>query len=80
MLLGCGRVSTVEQNPAHQVDAVDRTGVAEDIHIDTASSAKASGRNMYLETEGIVEMPAERTAVWAPTFTPIPTTAKTTPQ
>ena len=43
MLIGYGRVSTAEQNPAHQVDALTRAGVAErDIHIDTASGAKSS--------------------------------------
>lgn len=36
-------LSTTEQNPAHQIDALRRAGVAEDdIHIDTASGAKAS--------------------------------------
>ena len=43
MLIGYGRVSTAEQNPAHQIDALHRAGVApDDIHIDTASGAKAS--------------------------------------
>jgi DNA invertase Pin-like site-specific DNA recombinase len=43
MLIGYGRVSTADQNPAHQVDALTRAGIAErDIHIDTASGAKAS--------------------------------------
>ncbi|MFI2234507.1 MULTISPECIES: recombinase family protein [Actinomycetes] len=43
MLIGYGRVSTAEQNPAHQIDALLRAGVAEpDVHIDTASGAKAS--------------------------------------
>jgi DNA invertase Pin-like site-specific DNA recombinase len=43
MLIGYARVSTVEQNPAHQVDALRRSGVeAEDIHIDVASGAKSS--------------------------------------
>jgi DNA invertase Pin-like site-specific DNA recombinase len=43
MLIGYGRVSTAEQNAAHQVDALVRAGVAErDIHTDTASGAKAS--------------------------------------
>ena len=43
MLIGYARVSTAEQNPAHQADALARAGVAErDIHIDTASGAKAS--------------------------------------
>lgn len=37
------RVSTAEQNPAHQVDALVRTSVAAgDIYVDTASGAKAS--------------------------------------
>jgi DNA invertase Pin-like site-specific DNA recombinase len=43
MLIGYGRVSTAEQNAAHQVDALARAGCAErDIYIDTASGAKAS--------------------------------------
>jgi DNA invertase Pin-like site-specific DNA recombinase len=43
MLIGYGRVSTAEQNPAHQIDALARAGVTrEHIHIDTASGAKAS--------------------------------------
>ncbi len=43
MLIGYGRVSTAEQNPAHQIDALRRAGVEPgDIHIDTASGAKAS--------------------------------------
>lgn len=43
MLIGYGRVSTAEQNPDHQIDALLRAGVdRDDIHIDTASGAKAS--------------------------------------
>ena len=43
VLIGYGRVSTAEQNPAHQIDALTRAGAAErGIHIDTASGAKAS--------------------------------------
>ncbi len=43
MLIGYGQVSTAEQNPAHQIDALSRAGVAErDIYIDTASGAKSS--------------------------------------
>ena len=43
MLLGYERVSTADQNPDHQVDALQRAGVAErDIYIDQASGAKAS--------------------------------------
>lgn len=43
MLIGYGRVSTSDQNPSHQIDALRRAGVAaDDIHIDTASGAKAS--------------------------------------
>ena len=43
MLIGYGRVSTAEQNPAHQIDALSRAGVQrEHIYIDTASGAKAS--------------------------------------
>lgn len=43
MLIGYARVSTPDQNPAHQIEALMRAGVAErDIHVDTASGAKAS--------------------------------------
>ena len=43
MLLGYTRVSTADQNPDHQVDALRRAGVAEkDIYVDHASGAKAS--------------------------------------
>jgi DNA invertase Pin-like site-specific DNA recombinase len=43
MLIGYARVSTAEQNPAHQVDALVCAGVArDDVHVDHASGAKAS--------------------------------------
>ncbi|MFI8829160.1 recombinase family protein [Streptomyces sp. NPDC053431] len=43
MLLGYARVSTADQNPDHQIDALLRHGVERgDIHVDTASGAKAS--------------------------------------
>lgn len=43
MLIGYARVSTAEQKPAHQTDALVRAGVApHDIHTDVASGAKAS--------------------------------------
>jgi DNA invertase Pin-like site-specific DNA recombinase len=43
VLIGYARVSTAEQNPAHQVDALARAGVAaSDIYVDTASGARAS--------------------------------------
>ena len=49
MLIGYARVSTADQNPAHQIDALLRAGVAEgDIHADTASGAKASRPNLDL--------------------------------
>ena len=42
MLIGYARVSTLDQNPAHQIDALTRAGVDRDnIHVDTASGAKA---------------------------------------
>ncbi|GAB2451939.1 hypothetical protein GCM10027262_76410 [Nocardia tengchongensis] len=42
-MIGYGRVSTADQNPAHQIDALRRAGVDEsNIHIDTASGAKSS--------------------------------------
>jgi len=43
MLIGYARVSTAEQNPDHQTDALLRAGVTrENIHVDHASGAKAS--------------------------------------
>ncbi len=43
MLIGYARVSTPDQNPEHQIDALMRAGVAEpDIHLDIASGSKAS--------------------------------------
>lgn len=43
MLFGYVRVSTADQNPDHQVDALIGAGVAqEDIYVDHASGAKAS--------------------------------------
>jgi len=43
MLIGYARVSTAEQNPAHQNDALARAGVApDDVYLDRASGAKAS--------------------------------------
>lgn len=43
MLIGYARVSTGEQNPDHQIDALRRAGVAaENIYVDHASGAKAS--------------------------------------
>ncbi|GAB2775044.1 hypothetical protein GCM10027073_04700 [Streptomyces chlorus] len=41
MLIGYARVSTADQNPDHQIDALLRAGVDRDnIHVDTASGAK----------------------------------------
>lgn len=43
MRFGYARVSTVDQNPTHQIDALQRAGVQPDhIHLDRASGAKAS--------------------------------------
>jgi len=43
VLFGYARVSTADQNPDHQVDALLRAGVAQDaIYFDRASGAKAS--------------------------------------
>jgi DNA invertase Pin-like site-specific DNA recombinase len=43
VLIGYARVSTAEQSPAHQVDALRRVGVAAgDIHVDRASGSKGS--------------------------------------
>jgi DNA invertase Pin-like site-specific DNA recombinase len=43
VLIGYARVSTADQNPDHQIDALLRAGVDRDnIHVDKASGAKAS--------------------------------------
>ncbi len=48
MLVGYARVSTAEQNPAHQADALIRAGVEpDDIHTDVASGAKASAARSW---------------------------------
>jgi len=42
MLIGYARVSTAEQTPDHQIDALERAGVEpENVHVDTASGANA---------------------------------------
>ncbi|GAA1914328.1 recombinase family protein [Streptantibioticus ferralitis] len=49
MLIGYARVSTADQNPDHQIDALLRHGVdRSDIHVDTASGAKASRPKLEL--------------------------------
>ncbi|MGN9789104.1 recombinase family protein [Nonomuraea sp. ZG12] len=49
MLLGYARVSTADQNPDHQIDALLRAGVERnDIHLDKASGAKASRPSLDL--------------------------------
>ncbi|MFD5329708.1 MULTISPECIES: recombinase family protein [Actinomycetes] len=49
MLIGYARVSSADQNPDHQVDALRRAGVsAENIHVDHAGGAKASRPQMDL--------------------------------
>jgi len=49
VIIGYARVSTTEQNPDHQVDALSRAGVAQaDIHIDFASGAKSSRPSLDL--------------------------------
>ena len=41
--MGYARVSTAEQNPAHQIDALHRAGVGtDDIHVDHASGAASA--------------------------------------
>ncbi|MBB5781870.1 recombinase family protein [Nonomuraea jabiensis] len=43
MLFGYARVSTADQNPDHQIDALLQAGVEQgNIHLDTASGAKSS--------------------------------------
>jgi len=46
MLVGYARVSTAEQNPDHQTDALLRAGVArDDVHVDHASGARHPARS-----------------------------------
>jgi DNA invertase Pin-like site-specific DNA recombinase len=43
MLFGYARISTADQNPDHQIDALLRAGVERDnVYLDRASGAKAS--------------------------------------
>ncbi|GAA4976652.1 DNA invertase Pin-like site-specific DNA recombinase [Nonomuraea thailandensis] len=49
MLFGYARISTAEQNPDHQIDALLRAGVdRDDIHLDKASGAKSSRPSLDL--------------------------------
>ncbi|MFI6395522.1 recombinase family protein [Nonomuraea sp. NPDC050540] len=49
MLFGYARVSTADQNPDHQIDALLRAGVdRNDIHLDKVSGAKASRPSLDL--------------------------------
>lgn len=49
MLFGYARVSTADQNPDHQLDALRRAGVEQDdIYLDHASGAKASRPHLDL--------------------------------
>jgi DNA invertase Pin-like site-specific DNA recombinase len=39
MIVGYARVSTVDQNPVHQIDALVRAGVAgKDVHVDSPAA------------------------------------------
>ncbi|UBU10352.1 recombinase family protein [Nonomuraea gerenzanensis] len=49
MLFGYARISTADQNPDHQIDALLRAGVnRNDIHLDKASGAKDSRPSLDL--------------------------------
>ncbi|MGW0486246.1 recombinase family protein [Nonomuraea sp. NPDC003214] len=49
MLFGYARISTADQNPDHQIDALLRAGVdRNNIHLDKASGAKASRPSLDL--------------------------------
>jgi DNA invertase Pin-like site-specific DNA recombinase len=53
MLFGYAQVSTADQNPDHQIDALVRAGVDRaDVHVDTACGAKASRP----ELDGVLKM------------------------
>lgn len=52
MWLGYARISTADQNPDHQVDALRLAGVEErNIHVDVASGAKSSRPKLDLVTQ-----------------------------
>ncbi|MGW5153459.1 recombinase family protein [Rhodococcus koreensis] len=56
MLIGYARVSTADQNPDHQVDALRRAGVeAGNIHVDHAGGAKASRPQLDLALQRLRE-------------------------
>jgi DNA invertase Pin-like site-specific DNA recombinase len=56
MLIGYVRVSSADQNPDHQVDALRRAGVAaENIHVDHAGGAKASRPQLDLVLQRLRE-------------------------
>jgi DNA invertase Pin-like site-specific DNA recombinase len=58
MLIGYARISTADQNPDHQIDAPLRASVDRDnIHVDTASGAKASRPKLDL----VLQLPREAT-------------------
>ena len=67
-LIGYARVSTAEQNPDHQVDALQRAGVNKnDIYVDHASGAKASrprGVGLHVVEQGIDTTTAEGRAMF----------------
>jgi DNA invertase Pin-like site-specific DNA recombinase len=56
VLFGYARVSTADQNPDHQIDALLRAGVdRNDIHLDKASGAKASRPSLDLVLKALRE-------------------------
>ena len=64
MLIGYARVSTDDQNPDHQIDALLRAGVArENIHVDYASGAKASIVLTDLPFQCATSSPANQTSL-----------------
>ena len=78
VLIGYARVSTAEQNPAHQVDALTRAGVAgTDIYLDHASGAKASRPQLDLVLRLL--RPGDTLLVTATTVTPSSTWSTSAP-
>ncbi|WP_370067041.1 recombinase family protein [Streptacidiphilus sp. MAP5-3] len=67
MLIGYARVSTADQNPDHQIDALLQHGVdCSDIHVGTASGAKASRPKLEAPGADTPPPPTRSPGSWTP--------------